>query len=139
MIWLQPRIVTLGNDTLRNVQSISVDRFTSKFVEEWSDLGPYAVFADVSQVRLVCRIQRLLDIEDAARLASLTLGSQVTLSFQTAPGTSDAHRLQIDLTMVLRSVEHDSNPTQGMRQTITGVAISSDGATDPIIESEVTQ
>ncbi|MFG0258394.1 MAG: hypothetical protein ACF8GE_10875 [Phycisphaerales bacterium JB043] len=138
MIWLTPSRVTLATTTLSHVESVSIDRFASRFVEEWSDLGPYQVFADVAHERVVCRVVRAITTDDDSRYSAPALGAQVMLAFETAPTASDARRTSVEITLVIRSVEHTPHPTRGIRQTITGVAISSDGATDPIIESEVT-
>jgi hypothetical protein len=137
VIWLRPTSVSLGTTALHSIESISIDRVALGLVEEWSDLGPYQVFADVARERITCRIVRTLSLDDATRFSSPMPGEQHTLSFRIAPSASDAGRTQIDIPIVIRSVEHDPHPTRGTRVAITAIAISSDGATDPVIESEV--
>ena len=135
---LNPDILRFEELVFDHVLSIEVDRAASRTAEDWSDLGPHAALIDTPELRTTIRLTR--------RLGSDSLGSAPapgrlgTLTFYTSPHHSDANRKRIRIRCVITAVEHKLL-TAGAKevvtaltaeQTITALAVSTDGATDPI-------
>lgn len=132
MLIIKPRSVTLLGVTLEHVDAVGVDRRTSKRVEERTDLGPHIVFADAPEQRVTVSITRTLTRDEASGFRP---GQQGELRFVAAPSDSDAGRRSFSATVVIVSVEHDLGVKFGARQRIVALAVSTDGANDPIIET----
>jgi hypothetical protein len=128
MLLLNPRQVRFGTILLDAITAIVIDRSPHRSVEEWSDLGPYATLADVPEQKVRIRLTQELARDDTAALRP---GEQATLSFYTAPNSTDAGRKKLAATAAILSVEHELSPKRGALRTITLAAIS-DGSTDPI-------
>jgi hypothetical protein len=129
MLILNPRTVRFGAAAWEGVTSIAIDRLPQKHVEEWSDAGPYAVFADVPEQRTRLTVRQELTRDD---LASPRPGEQASLTFCTSPTASDAARRRLAATAVVLEIRHEVSLKRGAIRTITLAAISQDGATDPI-------
>jgi len=130
MLLLNPPLVRFGSHTWTDVALLAIDRTTTRPAEEWSDAGPHPVFADAPEQRTQIRVVRDLLRDD---LASHKPGDQAALTFHTSPTTSDAARRQFTIpAAVITSVTHELATARHARQTITLIALSPDGATDPI-------
>lgn len=129
MLLLHPRIVRFGQITLDNVTAVAVDRLPHRTAEDWSDLGPYATFADVPEQRTRIVVEQELT---AADLTLLRPGDQATLTLAAAPTATEAHRKRLSALAVVLSVEHTISLKRGALRRITLAAISPDGAADPI-------
>ena len=136
MIWLNPTNVSFGSDTYSLVESVAIDRDASRLVVEHGDDGPHAVFADVPKQRVTVRIVRRVS-DPSANVPSP--GAMAELSFDTSANASlaDARRITV-ASAVVSSVTHTLTRSDGGRQTIVLVAVSSDGATDPVQNTPIT-
>ncbi len=132
MLFLNPQQVALNDLTLENVEAIAISRKADRLAIDYSDGGAYPVFADVPEQRITLTISRDLlhnddDIADAA-----IPGAQFDLTFTTAPNASDANACIYDIPIIITAIEHALARSGRARQTITCLAISEDGETDPI-------
>ncbi len=135
MLILNPGIVTFGARTLGDVVMLTVDRSAHRRVEEWSDAGPYAVFADVPEQRVRVRVVQELSRED---VGGASPGEAGTLTFRTSPASAESGRRKAAASAVVVGVTHEivSRGSAGGRPTarriIELIAVSPDGAADPI-------
>ena len=129
MLLLNPTTVRFGATILPNITSIAIDRTPRRRVEDWSDLGPYAVLADVPEQRIRIHITQELTESDTV---APTPGQQATLSFHTSPTRGDSARKKLTATAVILEVKHELSQKRGATRTITVAVISTDGTTDPI-------
>lgn len=134
MIWLDPSRVTLGGDALEGVSSVSVDRKATRFVEEYSDTGPHVVFADAPEQRVTARLIRTVGESGAGALRP---GDSGELAFEVGASASAAGARRISMQVVIQSIANKVDPKAGATQTIECVALSSDGATDPVSDVAV--
>lgn len=136
MLILQPRLVRFGPTVLENVSAVAIARSALQAVVEWGDGGPHAVFADVPRQKLTITVRQTLAAGDPADLVP---GSSGAFILCTAPAESDAGRRKLSASVVLLSAESDLRPAEprgpaaglGVR-TLTFVALSPDGAADPL-------
>lgn len=134
MIWLNPRRVTIHGAELRYVSVVMVDRSGDRVVVEHSDEGPHAAFVDVPEQRVTIALTRTIVGEGAG---SLRPGDSGVLTFRTAASASDAEVREVSATVVITSIEHKVDSKRGAQQTITCIAVSSDGVSDPVVETVV--
>ncbi len=132
MLTFHPQSVSFLSTPLPDVDAIAVDRRSSKQTEERTDLGPHIVFADVPEQRVTIAVTRTLTRDEPT---SIKPGAQGQLRFTVAPSSSDALRRAFTVTAVVLSVEHDLSRKASARQRITMLAVSTDGAADPIVET----
>ncbi len=140
MLWLNPELVTLAlagapSLTLDGVRSISINRSAARLALEFTDLGPHVGFADAPEQRVDIVIERNVSPETAAPSAALAPGALGALSFRAAAANSDRAGRLISAQAVVTRVRHDHSRSLGWLQTIALVAISDDGASDPILVS----
>lgn len=129
MLILQPRAVSFGAALWEGVALVVVDREASRLAIEHDDAGPHALFADApEQVTRVKLVQELGQEE----LGSPRPGEIDTLAFSTAPGASDARRTRVVALCCVESVTHEVSTKRGTIRTITLIALSPDGQSDPI-------
>ena len=129
MIWLDPTRVTFDGDALEGVRSICLDRRAERFVVEHSDTGPHAVFADAVERRVTVRMVRRVGDEGGGTMRP---GDKGVLSFRVGPSASEAGAREVSMQVVIQSIVNRIDPKMGATQTIEGLAISSDGASDPV-------
>jgi hypothetical protein len=130
MLILNPQLVRFGSATWENIAAIGIDRLPQRLVEVFGDLGPFPTFADVPEQRVRIRI-----VQSPARQGTAPApGDQAQLSFHTSPTAGDSGpRRRISMTAVVLSVEHEISLKRGATRTIVLAAISSTGASDPIV------
>lgn len=139
MYLLNPESVVFGGVVLEDVQSVVVNRAAEKSVVEWSDDGPYVVFADVPQQRVGVRIVRRLSREQVTELRPGDEG-ELRVTVTPSGARSDAGRRVIVATCVVMSVVHElggATAAGGARnavQTIVLEAVSGGGGVDPVGE-----
>ncbi len=133
MLVLNPRTVTFGDARWENIQAVSLDRVPQRVVEEWSDAGPYAVFADVPEQKL--RVTVVQDLA-AADLAAPVPGDRGTMAFCTSPAAADQRRQRLSMDAVVLRVTHDLSVKGAPTRTILLAPVSSDGGGDPVSVSE---
>jgi len=134
MLILNPAEVTFGAATWSDVTAVSIERRPHREVVEWSDVGPHAVMADVPEQRVDIAVVQTLSRDD---LGTPRPSEQAVLAVQVSPTASDVGRKKISATCVIVRVEHDVSGKRGATRTIRLVAISSDGAADPITVTDV--
>ncbi len=132
MLTFHPQSVSFLNTPLTDVDAIAVDRRSSKQTEERTDLGPHLVFADVPEQRVTIAVTRTLTRDEPT---TFTPGAQGQLRFTAAPSSSDAKRRTYTATVVVLSIDYDLSRKAAARQRIALLALSTDGAADPINES----
>lgn len=134
MIWLRPEGVTFDGVVLANVSSVSVDRASARLVEEWADGGPHVVFADAARRRVTIRVVRAVT---EAEVLAPDVGELGALSFTPSTNASSGGRVTVTAGQaVVTSVTHSVSRGGGSTQTIEFVALSSDGAKDPVVQVE---
>ncbi len=134
MVFLNPDIVTLGALRLTNVAFVAIDRQARRTALEYSDLGPYAAFVDVPEQRITLRIVRRITESETSALKP---GDKVVFSVRVAPGASAAQALRIECQVVITSIDAALSNRAGATQRISAVAVSTDGAADPIVITSV--
>lgn len=134
MLWLNPTLVMLGASALDNVEQLAVSRAPHRLATEWTDLGPHLAFADVPEQRVDLRIRRRLT--DSTTLA-LVPGDRVAFTARRAPTAGAIGIVEITAQIVILGVDYTLSRSGGPTQLIHAIAISSDGASDPITERSV--
>ncbi len=129
MLLLNPRRVIFGNHEWDNVGAVAIDRATSRAVLEWSDSGPHPVLADSPEQKTTVTVTMDLQRDD---LASPRPGDTGVLALDTSPTGADLPRRRYTMTCVVTDVSHELSLRKGAVRTIRLVALSPDGATDPI-------
>ena len=132
MLWINPRNVTLFGSDLTGVRTIAVSRSGKLVVEEWSDAGPFAVFADVAEISVEVVIEQVAREETAGVLGAVAPGDAGTLRFSAAPSAASAHAEAVEASVVVTGVKQRLHGSDGPTRLITLVAVSADGAADPI-------
>lgn len=134
MIWLDPTRVTLAGAALEGVSSVSVDRKATRFVEEHSDFGPHIVFADAPERRVTVRVVRRVGADGAGTFRP---GDSGELAFEVGASASAAGGRRVSMQVVVQSIANRVDPKAGATQMIECVALSSDGAADPVSDEAV--
>src|SRR5262249_25070333 len=129
MLVLNPEIVKFGSAVWSDVKSISIDRTTDRLVAERSDTGPHLTFVDVAEQRVTISAVRPL-LRD--QLGSPAPSDEGDLIFYASPSKSDALRRRVKVMCVVTSVKYDIGKNGAAIQTTTLIAMSADGAADPI-------
>ncbi len=130
MLVVRPGSVILLGKALDNVEALTVDRLSGGLALERSDKGPHVVFADAPEQRVMIRLKRQLTTDEAAPAKT---GEAGELRWKRSGGT-DAGSREFVASVVVESVEHELSAKGGATQRIVMVAISSDGAADPVVE-----
>ena len=127
MLTLNPPLVRFGAEEWTDVTAVAIDRLTTRPALDWSDLGPHPTFADSPEQRTEVKIVRALR---RAEPAMPRPGQAGAVTFWLAPGPA-AGPAQVAFTGVVVDVRHELGP-RGALRTVHLVALSPDGATDPI-------
>jgi hypothetical protein len=133
MLLLNPETVRFGAALWPDVAALHIDRASERLVVEWSDAGPFPTFADVPEQRVTVQVTRRL-VRDA--LLTPRPGEIAELAACTAPTAGDALRRRIRALCVVTHVAHELSAQRGALQVISFVAISADGAADPVISED---
>jgi len=132
MIWLNPESVAFGTLEIGEVESVVVDREAVLTAEEFGDAGPFMVFADVPKCRVRVRVARR--VQDPSP-NTLRLGEKASLVFTPSRNASSASRLSVIMSnAVVISIVHTVARSGASKQVVEFLALSSDGAKDPVIE-----
>lgn len=129
---LHPTTVTFGTLTLNSIVAATIDRLAARDAVEFGDAGPHVAFADIPEQRTTITLTRRLEAPD---LTALRPGDQAELTLTAGVGATDAARTRLTATCVVHSVRHQvsvNSPRPTATQTITLLAVSPTGATDPI-------
>lgn len=129
MLLLNPRSVTFAGKVWEDVSAVVIDRAAVRAVKEWSDLGPHVVLADVPEQLVTLRIIQRVAREDVGAPAPGETGG---LAFHTAPAGGDTPRRRFTAQCVVTDVTHEPSLKNGAVRTIRLIAISPDGAAEPI-------
>jgi len=138
---ITPDIVKFGTLTLDGVLWLAVERSAERLAIEWTDSGPHAVFADAPEQRVMLRLTRRIVGQAPASVAP---GQREMLTADFAPGGSGGKRRRLTVTAVVTSVEYQfagadasSGSSRSTRQEISFVALSTDGAAEPVAIQDV--
>jgi hypothetical protein len=129
MLLLNPRQVTFAGDLWDDVATIVIDRSANRTTLEWSDLGPHPVLADVPEQQVTVRVVQQVARADIGAPRPSEAGE---LLFHTAPAGADTPRKRLRAQCVVLDVTHELSLKHGALRTIKLIALSPDGATDPI-------
>ncbi len=129
MLLLNPRHVTFAGALWNDVAAVTIDRSARRTALEWSDLGPHAVLADVPEQQVTIRVVQHLARGD---IGAPRPSDEGELTFHTSPAGADSPRKRIAAHCVVLDVTHELSLKHGALRTITLVALSTDGAADPI-------
>jgi hypothetical protein len=129
MLLLNPRQVSFASTTWHDVTAVAINRDTTRLALDHGDHGPHPTFADAPQQRTTIEVTMGLPRSD---LHAPTPGDQGTLTLTTSPTSSDAERRKLTAPADVIKVEHKVSLTRGSTRTITLIALSSNGAADPI-------
>lgn len=129
MLLLSPRTVAFGMSQWVNVSLVAIDRETARPALEFSDAGPHPVFADAPEQTTRIKVVQELAGDD---LGAPRPGETGTLELFTAPTATNRPRMRFRAEACVESVTHEVSLKRGTLRTITLIAISSDGAADPI-------
>lgn len=132
MIFLNPQHVQFDGSPVDQVAAIVINRRAERLAIEYSDKGPHPVFVDAPEQRITVVITRDLIEGDPMIEGAIAPGHAAELSFATSPNASEAQSRSFAFTVVVTAVEHDLKRGKGARETITCIAISSNGASDPM-------
>ncbi len=128
MLLLNPEIVRFDSHLWDDVATLAIDHTPNRLIEDFSDLGPFATFADVPEQSIQIRVQRRITTDD---LDSPALGAQGTLTFYFSPPGAELSRRRVAISCVLTSIRTDLPALKQATRTLTFLA-TSDGATNPI-------
>lgn len=129
MLVLNPSSVMFAGAAWPNVTLVTVSRSPQKQVTEWSDAGPHVVLADVPEQLVKVRVESEVRDGDANGPSP---GAGGTLTVTTSPNGSDAGRRVISMYAVVAAASYEVSLKRGAVRTVDLVAVSSDGAADPI-------
>lgn len=129
MLLLSPRTVTFGATLWSNVALVAIDREASRPLLDYTDRGPHPTFADAPEQTTRIKVVQELASED---LGSPRPGETALLELFTSPTATNRPRTRLTTSACVESVTHEVSLKRGTLRTITLVALSSDGALDPI-------
>jgi hypothetical protein len=133
MLVLHPRRVKFGAAGWESVQYVAIERAAQRSIVEFGDEGRGAVFADVPEERVSVRVAQSLEEDD---LSPPKCGDRATIVFYTSASGSEARRLKVSADVVVRGVSYEISAGRGVTRFVSMVALSSDGAADPITRTE---
>lgn len=129
MLLVNPRRVTFAGVLWDDVAAIIIDRAAKRAAVEWSDFGPHPVFADVPEQQVTIRVLQHVARDDVGLPRP---GDEGVLTFHTSPAGADMPRTRVSAACVALDVTHELSLRNGALRTIKLVALSPDGAADPI-------
>ncbi|MCC6427208.1 MAG: hypothetical protein IT435_10355 [Phycisphaerales bacterium] len=129
MLILHPKSVIFGDSRWENITSIAIERTADRLVVERGDDGAQAIFADVPEELVSIRITQDLAQDD---LDPPRCGDQETLTFFIAASGSEGARRRISAMGVVRRIGYQLAGAGRAIRTISLIAISPDGNSDPI-------
>lgn len=129
MLLLAPRTVSFGEVVWQNVTLVAIDRETSRAALDFGDLGPHPVFADAPEQTTRLRVIQELGADD---LGAPRPGEIGTVTLFTSPTATSRPRMKLSVLACVESVTHEVSLKRGTHRTITLLALSPDGASDPI-------
>jgi hypothetical protein len=130
MLLLSPRVVTFGESVWQNVTLVAIDRETSRAALDYGDLGPHPTSRrctgadDADQGHPGTRRRTTLALRVRARSGH---GHALYLADR---DESAAH--EVERVACVESVTHEVSLKRGTHRTVTLLALSPDGAADPI-------
>jgi hypothetical protein len=131
---VDPREVSFGSATWGRVTSVAIERRAAKSFAEYGADGPHVILADVPEQRVeVTVVQELL----ADDMDAPVPGELAALSFETALNSSSSGRKTVSMNAVVLGVKYGVSRKTGSVRTVELLAVSSDGAADPVSVVEV--
>ncbi len=130
MLVLNPRVVSFDGVVWEDVSLVAVDRSAHRVVQEWSDMGAYAVFADVPEQAVSVKVVQQVARDD---VGTPVPGQSGELVFVTGPAGGDTPRTRVKVQCVVERVGHEISLKNGAVRTVALIAVSGDGVSDPIV------
>ena len=135
MLWIDPDRVTFNGAPLPGVTAIALSRAAERTTIEWTDNGPHPTFADAPEQRTTIRITRTIAPGEPLTLKP---GDAAALTFRAAPSLAHAGASSVSASLVITAIAHAADPKRPLTQTIDAIALSADGAADPITHTPLT-
>lgn len=135
MLVLNPRQVTFAGERWEDVTAVAIDRDAAREVVEWGDLGPHVALADVPEQRITVKVTQQVSRDD---IDSPRPGDAGELTFYLSPAGTDAGRRRVRANVVVLRCLHEIGQKAGAVRVVEMVAVSSDGAADPIVVEDAT-
>lgn len=129
MLVINPREVRFGNKQWKGVRAVVIDRVAAVEVVAWSDLGPFVELADVPEQRVTIKVVRDLVGDE---IDEPKPGDEATLRVAVSATAGAGGRVEVSALVVVLRVTHEFKAGGGAQQTVTMVAVASDGSTDPV-------
>lgn len=129
MLLLNPRSVSFGGAVWEDVSAVVIDRAAARAIKEWSDTGPYLVLADVPEQVVTVRVVQQVARDDVGVPVP---GEAGELVFHTSPSGADSPRKRVRAQCVVMDVTHELSLKNGAVRTVKLLAVSGDGAADPV-------
>lgn len=133
MLILNPGTVKFGTSVWDAVGVLTVNRRAAEEVVEWTAGGPHATFADVARQRVEIVVRHGVSRGD---MDGPRPGERAILVWFASPTASDAGRRKANADAVVLSVNHEATLGKATTREVTLLALSTDGATDPITLSD---
>jgi len=130
MLVLNPRVVSFGGVVWEDVSAVVVDRSAHRAVQDWSDLGAYAVLVDVPEQSVTVRVVQRVARDDIGLPVPGEMGELV---FATSPAGGDTPRKRVRVQCVVLGVTHEISLKNGAVRTVKLAAVSGDGIVDPVV------
>jgi hypothetical protein len=128
MLILNPRRVTFAGTQWNDVTLVAIDRAATRLAVGYSDNGPHPTFADAPEQRTTVRVV----MDASSGLVAPRPGDAGTLSLTTSPTASDAAAQTLTASCVVTRVSHELGLKHTPTRTIEFIALSTNGAADPI-------
>lgn len=128
MLAINPTLVKFGAKQWPDVTLVAIDRTATRLAADWTDTGPHPTFVDAPEQRTEIKVVRAVMRDD---LDDPRPGQIGTLTFHASPGGTDAGRVRISVNAVVAAVRHEFT-AKGASRIVQLLAVSPDGATDPV-------
>jgi hypothetical protein len=128
MLTLNPVRVELGDRTLEEISLLTVERVAVEPLREWTDGGPYAVFADAPKVRTAITIRQRMPRDDAD---PIRLGERSLLRWTRTLDATQAQATAWRASVVVMSVRFEHREGR-VERVIEAEAVSDDPTIDPL-------
>lgn len=133
MLVLNPEVVRFETFVWEDASAVTLERSSTRTVEQWGDAGKHPAFVDVAEARTGAKVVRKLGASESSTPA---LGAQGDLVFYTSASGGDTGRVRVKVRCVVVSVKTELSAPElahgGAVQTIAFVGVSTDGAVDPV-------
>jgi hypothetical protein len=128
MLLLSPALIRFSSFAWSDAVALAVDRLPKRIIEDHSDRGPFAAFADVPEQSIHITLKRRITGDDAD---DPPLGASGDLVVHSGPPANALARTRITIPCTLVSIRSELPVGKPATRTLTFIATSPDG-TDPV-------